>query len=705
MHRTVRFLMDMYMNSPVSLTQSGSIAMICIDHPPVNASSQAVRAGLVQCFATVAANRTIGAVILYGAGNNFMAGSDIAEFDLENLPAPDPNQVHEAIEAFDRPVIAALHGAVLGGGLELALACHYRIALAGTTLGLPEVRLGLLPGSGGTQRMPRLVGVVKALEMMTSGSPVDAAAALQSGLLDQVVQEALLPRALALAEQLVRRERSSLRIICRLPLDTASMPPGVFDDYRRKLPADEKGGRAARKIVDRVEAAATLSFADGLQLERMAFKCCKDSDESRALRHVFFAERAAARIPGLPSGSALRPIRHVGIIGAGTMGGGIAMNFVNVGIPVTLVEVSQQALDHGLEIIRKNYAASAAKGRIPVDRVEKNMGLIKGTLRDEDVTSCDLVIEAAFESLEIKKAICTRLGVICKPGAIIASNTSTLDVNALAEATGRPGDVLGMHFFSPANVMKLLEVVRGTRTDPQVLATVMALAKQIGKVAVVSGVCYGFIGNRMLEGYLRETEQLLMEGAEPAQIDAAIEAIGFAMGPCRMIDMAGVDVAAKVVLERQKEGFYADDASYRAVVRKLYEMSRHGQKNGVGYYRYEGRTPVPDERVTQIARELAVQHRIPRRTVITDEEIVERCMYPLMNEGKKILDEGIAYRAGDIDVVWVHGYGFPAFKGGPMHLAAQWGEECVRRRLEFYGKRQGGDPHGYWHCAEGWGIA
>lgn len=678
--------------------------MICIDHPPVNASSQAVRAGLIQCFARVAANATIGAVILYGAGKNFMAGTDIAEFDLESLPAPDPNQVHEAIEALDRPVIAALHGAVLGGGLELALACHYRIALESATLGLPEVKLGVLPGAGGTQRLPRLVGVVMALEMMTSGLPLDAAAALQSGLVDQVVQDNLLPQAQALAQKLVR-ERPPLRIVSPLPLDSAGMRSSIFNDFRRKLPAGDKGGLAARKIVDCVEAATTFPFAEGLRLERMAFDVCKDSDESRALRHMFFAERAAARVPGFPSDSVLRPIRQVGIIGAGTMGGGIAMNFVNAGIPVTLVEVSQQALDRGLTIIRKNYLASAAKGRISVVRVEKNMGLIKGTLRDVDIASCDLVIEAAFENLEIKKAICTRLGTICKPGAIIASNTSTLDVNVLAEATGRPGDVLGMHFFSPANVMKMLEVVRGARTEPQVLATVMALAKQIGKVAVVSGVCYGFIGNRMLEGYLRETELLLMEGAEPAQIDAAIEAIGFAMGPCRMIDMAGVDVAAKVLLERQKEGSYVDDPSYRAVVRRLHELSRHGQKTGIGYYRYEGRTPVADERFTQIALALAVQHQIPRRNAIPDEEIVERCMYPLMNEGKKILDEGIAHHAGDIDAVWVHGYGFPAYKGGPMHLAEKLGKEHVRCRLEFYGKRQGGDPHGYWRCAEGWAAA
>lgn len=692
------------MNSPVSLTQSGSIAVICIDYPPVNASSQAVRAGLIQCFARVAADTTIDAIVLHGAGKNFMAGADIAEFDLDSLPAPDPNQVHEAIEALDRPVIAALHGAVLGGGLELAMACHYRIALESATLGLPEVKLGVLPGAGGTQRLPRLVGVMVALEMMTSGLPLDAMAALQSGLLDRVVQDNLLPQALALAQKLVC-DRPPLRIISPLPLDSASMQPSVFNDYRRKLPAADKGGQAARKIVDCVEAATTLALADGLRLERTAFDVCKDSDESRALRHMFFAERAAARVPGVPSDSVLRPIRHVGIIGAGTMGGGIAMNFVNAGIPVTLVEVSQQALDRGLKIIRMNYLASAAKGRISAVRVEKNMGLINGTLRDVDIASCDLVIEAAFESLEIKKAICTRLGIVCKPGAIIASNTSTLDVNVLAEATGRPADVVGMHFFSPANVMKLLEVVRGARTDSQVLATVMAMAKRIGKVAVVSGVCYGFIGNRMLEGYLRETELLLMEGAEPAQIDAAIEAIGFAMGPCRMIDMAGVDVAAKVVLERQKEGFYADDPSYRAVVRKLHELSRNGQKNGVGYYRYEGRAPVADERLTQIALALALQHQIPRRNAIPDEEIVERCMYPLMNEGQKILDEGIAYHAGDIDAVWVHGYGFPAYKGGPMHLAEKMGKEYVSRRLEFYRKRQGGDPYGYWRCAEGWASA
>jgi 3-hydroxyacyl-CoA dehydrogenase len=683
------------MHSPVSLNRSGAIAIICIDHPPVNASSQAVRAGLIQCFATVAADTTFSAVVVHGAGKNFMAGADIAEFDLAGIPVPDPNDVHDAIEALDRPVIAALHGAVLGGGLELALSCHYRIALESASLGLPEVRLGVLPGSGGTQRLPRLAGVTQSLEMMVSGMPVDAATALQLGLLDEVVQDRLLPQALARANRLVH-ERRPLRIVSRLQLDAGSVRPGLFADYRRELPAADKGGQAARKIVDCVEAATRLPFAEGLTVERQAFDSCKDSDESRALRHLFFAERAAARIPGLSSGSVLRTIRHVGIIGAGTMGGGIAMNFANAGIAVTLVDVSQNALDRGLQIIRKNYLASAAKGRISVVRVEKNMAMIKGTLRDDDVASCDLVIEAAFENLEVKKAICARLGAACKPDAIIATNTSTLDVDVLAEASGRLRDVLGMHFFSPANVMTLLEVVRGARTDPHVLATVMALAKQIGKVAVVSGVCYGFIGNRMLEPYLRETELLLMEGAEPAQIDAAIEAFGFAMGPCRMIDMAGVDVAAQVLLERRKEGFYAGDPAYRAVVRKLHELGWHGQKTGQGYYRYEGRTPIPDERVTQLARALGSQHGIPRRDDISDVEIVERCIYPLMNEGQKILDEGIAYRAGDIDVVWVRGYGFPAYRGGPMHLAGNLGAEHLRRRLAFYATRQGGDPHGYW---------
>ncbi|WP_017761938.1 3-hydroxyacyl-CoA dehydrogenase, partial [Pseudacidovorax intermedius] len=438
--------------------------------------------------------------------------------------------------------------------------------------------------------------------------------------------------------------------------------------------------------------------ADGEATEARLFEQLRVSPESQALRHLFFAERQAARIPGLPRDTALRPVRRVGILGAGTMGGGIAMNFANVGLPVTLVEASAEALARGLGIIRRNYEASAAKGRMTSAQVEQRMGLLHGTLDDTALADCDLVIEAVFEDMALKQQVCARLGVVCRPGAIIATNTSTLDVDVLAEATGRPADVVGLHFFSPANVMRLLEVVRGARTAPDVLATAMQLARTIRKVAVVSGVCYGFIGNRMAEVYMREAEFLLMEGASPSQVDGAVEALGMAMGPCRMLDMAGIDVGARTVIEYGKAGGLPPDDSYRAMVRRLYELGRFGQKTGAGYYRYQGRTPVDDPEVARIAAELAAAHGIARRTDIGAPEIVERLLYPLINEGVRILEEGIAYRPGDIDIVWTAGYGFPDHLGGPMWWADALGLATVADRLTFYGRTRG-DRFGYWRVA------
>jgi 3-hydroxyacyl-CoA dehydrogenase len=681
------------MHPLVTLTRSGAVGVIEIDHPPVNALSQAVRQHLLECFRAASADRDIEALVLCCAGRTFVAGADIAEFDLPQIASPDPNEVSAAAEALDRPVIAALHGMVLGGGLELALACHYRLALASTKLGLPEVKLGVLPGAGGTQRLTRITGAQAALDIMISGNSIDARRALELRIIDAVVDEALRDNAIAMARRLVA-ERASLRRVSERTPDR-SLPAGLLDEYRRKLPPEDKGGRAAREIVRCVQAAYELPFAEGLRLERAAFMACKDSPESKALRHVFFAEREAARVAGLSRDVALRPIREVGIVGAGTMGGGIAMSFANVGLPVTLLDISDEALMRGLGIVRKNYEATAAKGRITAKQAEERVALIRGSRDYADLGDCDLVIEAAFEDLDIKKAVCSRLGAACKRGAIIATNTSTLDVDALAEASGRPADFLGMHFFSPANVMRLLEVVRGAGTSPQVLATVMALAKKIGKSAVVSGVCFGFIGNRMLEGYLREAEFLLLEGASPARIDRVIESFGMAMGPCRMIDMAGVDVAAKVVLEQQKAGALPDDPAYRSVVQRLHELGRHGQKTGAGYYRYEGRAAVEDLEVAVICRELASRHGIAQRSDISDQEIVERCLYPLINEGARVLEQGVAQRASDIDVVWVQGYGFPAYKGGPMYMADELGAAEICGRMEVHGARLG-NIHGYW---------
>lgn len=686
------------MHSLVHVKRQDSILGIEIDNPPVNALSQQVRLELREALIAAAADSAVEAIVLLCGGRTFVAGADISEFDLDSIPQPDPNDVFAAIEAMHCPVIAALHGSVLGGGLELALACHYRVALASTRLGLPEVTLGVIPGAGGTQRLPRLAGVEAALDMMTNGAPVSAQRAYELGIVDVVVEDDLYAAALDLARA-ASKSAKPLRVVSKMPLERRQNPKDFFDRCRNDLPKADRGGRAAREIVDCVETGLTLPFGAALERERAAFNLCKNSSESVALRHLFFAEREAARIPGLGSMKVERRIERVGVIGAGTMGTGIAMNFANAGIPVMLVETNEQALQRGLSLVRKNYDASAAKGRITQQQVEQRMALIDGSLAYADIADRDLVIEAAYENMEVKQTICRQLGEICKAGAIIATNTSSLDVNVLASASGRPTDFVGMHFFSPANVMKLLEVVRGGKTSSQVLASVMNLAKKIGKVPVVSGVCYGFIGNRMLEGYLREAEFLLLEGANALQIDRAVEGIGMAMGPCRMIDMAGVDVAAKVVLERQMAGGLPDDPAYRSVVRELFARGRFGQKTSIGYYRYDGRTAMDDPELSALCAELAERHGIVRRSAISDEEIVERCMLPLINEGARILDEGIAYRAGDVDVVWVNGYGFPAYKGGPMHMADVMGAHTILSRLSHYATSRGNE-YGYWTASD-----
>ncbi|MGB8423411.1 3-hydroxyacyl-CoA dehydrogenase NAD-binding domain-containing protein [Paraburkholderia sp.] len=686
------------MHSLVHVKRQDSILGIEIDNPPVNALSQQVRLELREALTAAAADSAVEAIVLLCAGRTFVAGADISEFDLDSIPQPDPNDVFAAIEAMHCPVIAALHGSVLGGGLELALACHYRVALASTRLGLPEVTLGVIPGAGGTQRLPRLAGVEAALDIMTNGAPASAQRAYELGIVDVVVEDDLYAAALDLARA-ASKSAKPLRVVSKMPLERRQIPKDFFDRCRNSLPKADRGGRAAREIVDCVETGLTLPFGAALERERAAFNLCKNSSESVALRHLFFAEREAARIPGLGSTKVERRIEMVGVIGAGTMGTGIAMNFANAGIPVMLVEANDQALQRGLSLVRKSYEASAAKGRITQQQVEQRMALIDGSLAYADIADRDLVIEAAFENMEVKQTICRQLGEICKAGAIIATNTSSLDVNVLASASGRPTDFVGMHFFSPANVMKLLEVVRGGKTSSHVLASVMNLAKKIGKVPVVSGVCYGFIGNRMLEGYLREAEFLLLEGANASQIDKAIEGMGMAMGPCRMIDMAGVDVAAKVVLERQRAGGLPDDPAYRSVVRELFARGRFGQKTSIGYHRYDGRTAIDDPELGALCAELAERHGIVRRSVISDEEIVERCMLPLINEGARILDEGIAYRAGDVDVVWVNGYGFPAYKGGPMHMADVMGTHTILSRLSHFATSRGNE-YGYWTASD-----
>ena len=681
------------MSSKVQLTSIGDMGVVTIDAPPVNALSPEVVAGLAAALDAFEADRSYSALLLHCEGRTFVAGGDITSFDAPDFSATLFNVTLARLEAIDRPVVAALHGTVLGGGLELALACHYRVAVPATKLGLPEVKLGLLPGSLGTQRLPRAAGMALALDLIASGRSIGASDAFEAGIVDEVREGTPLEVGLAFAEALVARQATPRR----LSTQTVS-PDSVPADFFTKA-LDEATRRkafypSARNIVLAVQA-SMLPFAEGEAVEARLFEELRVSAVSKAMRHLFFAERQAAKIPGLAKDVALRPIASVGIVGAGTMGGGIAMNFANAGIPTVLVETSQAALDRGLGLVRANYEASAAKGRLTTAQVEQRMALLRGSLDDTALGGCDLVIEAVFENMELKKQVCARLGKVCKPGAIIATNTSTLDVDVLAEATGRAADVVGMHFFSPANVMRLLEVVRGAETAPDVLATVMQVARKIGKVAVVSGVCYGFIGNRMAEVYMREAEFLMMGGASPAQIDGAVEALGMAMGPCRMLDMAGIDVGARTVIEYGKAGGLPPDDSYRAVVRTMFELGRFGQKTGAGYYRYEGRKPVTDPETTRIAREQAAAHGIAQRSDIGQQEIVERLLYPLINEGANILEEGIAYRPGDIDIVWTAGYGFPDHQGGPLWMADAIGLATVAERLAHYAAVRG-NPFGYW---------
>ena len=649
--------------------------------------------GLIAAVDAFEADRSFKALLLYGESRTFVAGGDITAFDLPDFSAKPLNRMLNRLESLDRPVAASLHGTVLGGGLELALACHWRVAHPKTQFGFPEVKLGILPGSLGTQRLPRLVGIEMALDLISSGRTLDVVTAVKAGVVDELREGSPLEAGLAFVEVLLARGAGPRRISERhVPAD--SVPADFFDralvEARRAKPFHP----SARANVLAVQA-SLRPFAEGEAEEAKLFEQLRTSPESKAMRHLFFAERQAGKTPGLPKDVKLRPVRSVGVLGAGTMGGGIAMNFANAGIPTTLVDTTQEALDRGLGIIRRNYEATAAKGRMTAEQVEQRMGLIRGGIVDSELADCDLVIEAVFENMDLKKQVCVRLGQLCKPGAIIATNTSTLDVDVLAEATGRPADVVGMHFFSPANVMRLLEVVRGAKTAPEVLATVMQLARTIRKVAVVSGVCYGFIGNRMAEVYMREAEFLMMEGASAAQIDGAVEALGMAMGPCRMLDMAGIDVGAKTVIEYGKAGGLPPDDSYRAVVRKMFELGRFGQKTGAGYYHYEGRKPVADPETARIAKELAAQHGIAQRSDIGAQEIVERLMYPLINEGARILEEGIAYRPGDIDMVWTAGYGFPDHQGGPIHMADTIGLPVIAGRLAHYAKARG-NAFGYW---------
>lgn len=680
------------------LLHEGELGILRINNPPVNALSPALVAALDTAFSAFEEATDLKALVLECAGRTFVAGGDIASFEDPNFSAAPFNALLARIEACDRPVVAALFGSVFGGGLELALACHGRLAAPTTKLGLPEITLGLIPGSLGTQRLPRLTGLSVAHEMISKGKPVSAQGAVVSGFVDDIAEDvASSARQLALK---MSGQASPLRRASTLtPPDVASAEPVLS-----KARSDAEGKPwlpALKAIADCLEAAATKSFAEGQAVEAKAFTSLVSSAQSRALRHLFFAERAAQKIPGLGKDVGTRDIRKVGILGVGTMGGGIAMSFANAGFAVRLIETKQEALDRGIGLIEQAYGATVKRGLMSEEAAGERLAAMTGSCEMSDLGDCDLVIEAVFEDMDLKMSIAGQLGAICKPSAIIATNTSTLDVDRIAEASGRPGDVLGTHFFSPANIMKLLEVVRGAKTEPEVLATVMGLARKIRKTAVVSGVCYGFIGNRMAEVYMRESEALQLAGALPAQIDGVIQSpdyLGMAMGPSRMLDMAGVDVGARTVIEWIKSGEGPQDPAYRAMCRTLFERGQHGQKTGQGYYRYENRKPVYSEDTEALSRELAVLHGVTRRDTIPDAEVFERLLFTMINEAALILEEGIAYRPGDIDIVWTAGYGFPAWRGGPICMADEIGLARIVERLDHYAETLGND-YGYWTVA------
>lgn len=633
------------------------------------------------------------AIVLRCEGRTFIAGADITEFGKQPME-PGLSDVLSAIENAKKPVIAAIHGTALGGGFEVALACHYRYAIASAKVGLPEVKLGILPGAGGTQRVPRVAGVQAALDMITSGNPVAADKAKSMGLIDEIgFSDDLQAAAVQYAKDLIE-SGAPLRRIRDITIDPATIEPGFFDAARQKVALRARGQIAPDKIVSAVEAAVNLPMDQGLARERELFLELVTSPESAAMRHIFFAEKQAAKIKGLPKDTALRDIKKVAIIGGGTMGGGIAMCFANVGIPVVMLEINDEALARGMKIIRKNYGITVQKGKLSADKMEQLIRTISGSTAYTDLGDVDLVIEAVFENLELKKEIFAKLDGACKPGAILATNTSYQDVDAIAAATSRPQDVLGLHFFSPANVMRLLEVVRGEKTTNDVLATSMQIGKKIGKVCVLSRVCYGFIGNRMLGGYSREAQMLLLDGCTPTQVDSALEKFGMAMGPLAMGDLAGLDVGYKA---RQTRTDLPDDPKLYRVGTRLVEMGRYGQKTGSGFYKYgpQTRCRMADPEVEAMINEESAKLGIERRD-ISDEEILQRCIYPLINEGALILEEGIAQRPGDIDVVYVFGYAFPAAKGGPMHFADQVGLKNVYDKICEFRDRDGEQ---YWKPA------
>ena len=677
----------------------GDVALITLNNPPVNGLGYATRVALMDALAKAQADAAVQAIVISGAGKAFCGGADIREFDTP-LAFQEPNlhTVIAALEQSTKPVLAAIHGTVMGGGLELALACHYRMAAPSTQVAMPEVKLGLLPGAGGTQRLPRVVGVEAALNMIVSGQAV--ASERLAAIPGQSLFQRLSARADSLLDEAVEYARS-VAAVRPLPLVRAlpcSHPQGeaYFQFVRNMLRPSTKNLPAPLQCVDAVQAATGPDFDAGLATERTLFAHLMATPQSRALRHLFVAERAVAKIPDVPPGTALRPVASVAIIGAGTMGSGIAMNFLNAGIPVQLLELQPEALERGVATMRRNYQAQVSKGKLKPEQLEQRMALLHTTLRYEDLVQADLVIEAVFEDMGVKAAVFQAVDRVMKPGAILASNTSTLDLNRIAASTQRPQDVVGLHFFSPANVMQLLEVVRGDKTAPDVLATVMALAKKIRKTAVVSGVCDGFIGNRMVEQYLRQAGFLLDEGCSPQQVDKAMEAFGMAMGPFRMSDLAGNDIGWAI---RKRRAIENPGLRYSPTADAVCELGRFGQKTGAGWYDYVAgqRDALPSADVAAaIDACRRAQGIAPRK--IGAPEIVQRLVLALVNEAAHILEEGIALRAGDIDIVYLYGYGFPAFRGGPMRYADELGLFTVAQTMQRFAANPHADP-GFWQAA------
>ncbi len=671
----------------VAFEKHGPVGVVTVENPPVNALSHAVRSGLVECLDRALADSEVRVVVLAGKGRTFIAGADITEFG-KPPKAPSLGEVIAKYEASPKPIVAALHGTALGGGLELSLGCHYRVAAKDAKCGLPEVKLGILPGAGGTQRLPRLVGFDKALEMIVSGDPIGARDGKALGLVDELVEGDLVAGAIAFANGVAERRPLPRVRDLTAHLEDARKRPDVFDKAKKDAAQRARGAKAPFRCIEAVRAALDLPFDDGLRRERELIEEALRSTESAAMRHVFFAERTAAKIPDVPQDTATLPVRRVAVIGAGTMGGGIAMVFANAGIPVLLVDREQSFVDKGRGVIEKNYAATVKKGRLAQAEMDARMGRITGTTSWDGFSEVDLVIEAVFEEMGLKKEIFGKLGELCRPDAILASNTSTLDVNEIAASTSRPEQVIGLHFFSPANVMRLLEIVRGKKTSKTVIATSMKLAKQIGKVGVLVGVCPGFVGNRMLHQYYREANFVIQEGASPEQVDRVMTGFGLAMGPCATSDLAGIDVGWRIRKAQPKPP--PGERYSGAVPDRLAEMGRYGQKTNAGFYRYEAgsRTPIPDPEVDRIIVQVSSELGVERR-VVPDEEILERCLYAMINEGAKILDEGIALRASDIDTVWINGYGFPAHRGGPMFYADTVGAAKVLERIRAFREKHG----------------